>query len=128
MRAEAQVLLERARQSIAAAELLDGSGYAGFAASRAYYALFHTAQTVLLERGQSHSSHSAVIAAFGREFAKTGILDSRFHRCLIDALDLRNASDYGIGPDVDSSKVQEIITWARQMLGAVESYLAGLAP
>jgi uncharacterized protein (UPF0332 family) len=28
----------------------------------------------LLAGGQSFSSHSAVIAAFGREFAKTGVL------------------------------------------------------
>ena len=47
--------------------------------------MFYLAQVLLLSRGLSFSSHAAVIAAFSKEFAKTGVLDVRFHRCLIDA-------------------------------------------
>jgi uncharacterized protein (UPF0332 family) len=38
--ADQRELLEKARESIAAARLLLEAGYAGFAASRAYYAMF----------------------------------------------------------------------------------------
>ncbi len=38
------------------------------AASRAYYAVFHSLQAVLLTRGLSFSRHSGVKGAFNREF------------------------------------------------------------
>jgi uncharacterized protein (UPF0332 family) len=82
MSAEIEELLERARQSQkAAAQLLRG-GFINFAASRTYYAMFYTAQAVLLTKNLSFSSHSAVIAAFGKEFAKTNLLNPEFHRYL----------------------------------------------
>jgi len=79
MKDEIKVLLQKARDSLQAAELLKQGGYLGFAASRAYYTLFYVAEALLLDRGLSFSSHSAVIAAFGKEFAKTGVLDPKFH-------------------------------------------------
>ncbi|WP_017292526.1 hypothetical protein [Geminocystis herdmanii] len=44
----------------------------------------------------SFSSHSAVISAFGKEFAKKGIVPLEFHRYLIDAQDKRTQGDYSI--------------------------------
>ena len=41
MTGEQQELLAEARHSIAAARLLLSGGYAGYAASRAYYAMFY---------------------------------------------------------------------------------------
>ncbi len=67
MTPEVRALLDKARASHEAATLLRREGYLDFAASRAYYALFYVAEALLLERGLSYSSHSAVIAAFGRE-------------------------------------------------------------
>ncbi len=63
MKNEIQALIEKAHASLEAAELLGQQGYYGFAASRAYYAMFYAAEALLLERNLSFSSHSAVIAA-----------------------------------------------------------------
>jgi uncharacterized protein (UPF0332 family) len=60
--------------------------------------MFYTAEALLIEWDLSYNSHSAVIAAFGKTFAKTGILDAKFHRYLLDAQDVRNIGDYSIGP------------------------------
>lgn len=49
-------------------------GIPGFAASRAYFATFALAQAYLLGQELSFSRHSAVIAAFGQHFAKSGIV------------------------------------------------------
>jgi len=38
-------------------------------------------ETLLLSKGLTFSSHSAVIAAYGKGFAKTGLLDPKFHHC-----------------------------------------------
>lgn len=56
-----------------------------FSASRSYYAMFYATQALLLSRELSFSKHSAVIAAFGREFAKQGTVPIELHRYLIEA-------------------------------------------
>ena len=76
-------LLDKSEQSINAAKLLLRDGYYDFSASRAYYAMFYAVEALMLDRDLSFSKHSAVIAAFGKKFVKTGIFDSRFHRSLI---------------------------------------------
>ena len=58
-------LLEEARDSISAAELLLSGGFPGYAVSRAYYAMFYVAEAFLEGLGLSFSKHSAVIAALG---------------------------------------------------------------
>jgi uncharacterized protein (UPF0332 family) len=65
-----------------------------------------------------------VIAAFGKEFAKTGDLDVNFHCHLIDAQDTRNIGDYGTGTSVSEAQVQELLGWAKEFLGAAESWLS----
>ncbi|MEA3239028.1 MAG: HEPN domain-containing protein [Candidatus Bipolaricaulota bacterium] len=78
-------LLDKAERSLSAARLLLNQEHHNFAISRAYYAMFYVAESLLASLGKAYSSHAAGIAAFGREFAKTGKLDSKFHRWLIDA-------------------------------------------
>ena len=59
-------LLRKARDSVKAAKIMLSGGMAGFAASRAYYAMFHAAQALLEHDGIAFSKRSAVIAAFGK--------------------------------------------------------------
>ncbi len=97
-------LLEKSARSIDAAKLLFRDGHFDFAASRAYYAMFFAVEALMLDMDLSFSKHSAVIAAFGKEFVKTGIFDCRFHRSLLKAFDLRNAGDYGTFQSLNEEK------------------------
>jgi uncharacterized protein (UPF0332 family) len=85
--------------------------------------MFYAAEALLLDRGFSFSSHSAVIAAFGRQFAKTRFLDPKLHRYLLDAQDIRNVGDYGVGSSITEEQVEQLQDWAREFLGAVEAEL-----
>lgn len=123
MRPETQNLLHKAQENRQAAALLLQNGYADIAASRLYYAMFYTAEALLLERGQVFSSHAAVIAAFGREFAKTGMLDPRFHRYLIDTQDLRQSGDYDTNAAVTPAQVEQALHWADNFLAAAQALL-----
>ncbi|WP_293295604.1 MULTISPECIES: HEPN domain-containing protein [unclassified Microcoleus] len=88
MKPEQLELIPKSRESICAAKLLLDNGFPGYAAARAYYAMFYIAEAFLDGEGISFSKHSAVIGAFGREFARTGRVPAEFHRFLIDAQDL----------------------------------------
>ena len=124
MTPEVEGLLNKARTSLQAARLLHEDGFLDFAASRAYYAMFYAAEALLLNRGLSFSSHSAVIAAFGKEFAKGGAMDARFHRYLIDAQDLRVAGDYGTEATITSAQVDEVLLRAEDMIAEAENVLS----
>lgn len=82
MNEDVKALFEKAESSLSAARLLVEEGYPGFAASRAYYAMFYVAEALLSSLGQSYSTHGGVVGAFGREFAKRRKLDAKFHRWL----------------------------------------------
>jgi len=117
-------LLDKSEQSINAANLLLGDGYDDFAASRAYYAMFYAVEALMLDRELSFSKHSAVIAAFGKLFVKSGIFDSRFHRSLLNAFDLRNAGDYGSTGTVSRNEASQIIAEAGELLAEIKRHLA----
>jgi uncharacterized protein (UPF0332 family) len=119
-------LLEKAERGLVAAERLLAEGFPDFAASRAYYAMFYATEALLLSRDLSFSKHSAVIAAFGQRFVKTGVLEPSLHRYLLDAFDLRNLGDYGAIHAVDDADARQALENARVFCAAVRTHLASL--
>lgn len=113
---EQQELLLKAQKSLQAARLLLANDYPNYAASRAYYAMFYMAEAFLEGEGLSFSKHSAVIAAFGREFAKPQRVSREFHRFLIEAQELRTAGDYGQLNAVTTAQATEQIDRAERFL------------
>ncbi|MGB3508339.1 MAG: HEPN domain-containing protein [Microcoleaceae cyanobacterium] len=116
MNIEQQQLLQKARDSLQAAQLLVDNNLAAFAAARAYYSMFYIAEAFLLGEGLTFSSHSAVISAFGREFARTKRLPVEYHRYLINAQEKRTEADYNLNPNITIEQAQEIINEAEEML------------
>ena len=117
-------LLAKARRSFEAAEGLLEDGHADFAASRAYYGCFYTAEVLLFSKGLSYSRHSQVVAQFGRQFAKTEELDVRYHRLLIEAFGLRQAADYSAAPEtVSEEDAEHTIREGKEFLTAAHEYL-----
>jgi len=117
-------LLQKAKDSLEASELLLKNGYPDFAASRAYYSMFYVAEAFLLERALSFSKHSAVVAAFGKEFCKTDKIAARFHGYLIEAMSFRHAGDYSPRPSVSSTQASEQLKKASELLKYAEKQLS----
>lgn len=122
--AEIQALIEKANESLEVARDLVRDGHYDFAASRAYYAMFYVAEALLADLGQSYSKHSAVIAAFGREYSKTKMLDAKFHKWLISAQNFRNIGDYGIEAHVSKEQSKSVCEWAEEFVGAAKAFLS----
>ncbi len=125
MTSEQVALLTKARRSLAAAKKLKDYGDYDFAVSRAYYAMFYVARALLFGKGLSFSSHAAVNAAFGQHFAKTGFIDPRFHRYLIDAEETRIEGDYMAHVRLGEAEAAEEIAHAEEFLAAAEPLLRG---
>ena len=123
MTKEQEQLITQAQESLEAARLLNSSGYHGFAASRAYYSMFYIAEALLLGKQLVFSSHAAVISAFGREFAKTGVVPIEFHRYLIRGMEVRHTGDYDNSQSVSPEEAEEQLKRAAQFVELAEKWV-----
>jgi uncharacterized protein (UPF0332 family) len=124
---EIQHLLDKAGDSHAAAKVLIDKGFVGFSAAQSYYTMFYLVEAVLLSKGLRFSSHSALIASYGKEFAKTGLLDPKYHRYVIVAQKRRETGHYAAEPVITDEQALESYQWAEEFKQAVEAYLNNLA-
>ena len=117
--------LERAKESLRAAELCVQAGYVNSAASRAYYAIFQAAQ-VALERagvGRATWSHSGLQATFTTELIRCRkTYPASFRDYLSTSLRVRHAADYG-GNGVSQKIAQRVLRRATAFVTAVEEAL-----
>jgi uncharacterized protein (UPF0332 family) len=120
---EIQRLLDYAEKSHKAAKTLIDGGFIGFSAAQSYYTMFYLSEALLLSKGLVFSSHAAIITAFGKEFAKTGNLDPKFHRYLIDAQEWREIGHYGAERKVSDEQALESYHWAGEFRQVVQAYL-----
>lgn len=123
MREETWKLLEKAERALRAAEVLVRTGDAEFAAGRAYYAMLHTAQALLRQKDLRYRKHASVHSAYGEHFAKSGILDPKFHRWMLAAFSTRIKGDYDIDSEIDMDTATRTVEQARQFLDAAKAYL-----
>ena len=113
---EITALLSKSRESISAAKLLLSKEHCGFAAGRAYYAMFYVAEALLLSKGLTFSKHSGVISAMGEHFVKKGIIEHKFHRYILDAYEYREIGDYEPLEKISRETAEKTIANAEEFL------------
>ncbi len=119
-----QKLLDKSLDVLEAAEALLTIGKIDVAAGRAYYSMMHAAEALLFEeKDLSFNTHGDIHGAYGQYFAKTKLLDPKYHRWLLDACDQRIVGDYGVSSGLDKELVSEMIGQAHEFLQATKSYL-----
>ncbi len=117
-------LLEKADESLDAAESLLADDHNAFAASRTYYAMFFAAEAALLKKGLSFSKHTAVMAEFNRVFVKNGVFGPEMFKSLQLGFDMRSPGDYSI-PPVPRERAEGLLSKARAFVATVSEFLAG---
>lgn len=115
--------LERAAQCLNSARLLFDAGDYKSSANRSYYCIFHCMRAVLATILFDSKKHSGIIAAFRKDFIKSGIFDVKYSSIIGSAFDLRGSSDYDDFYVVARSDVSEQIENAADFLQAVSDYL-----
>ncbi len=120
---QVQVLINRAEESHQAAKVLLDTGFSNYSAAQSYYTMYYLTEALLHSKNLQFSSHSAVIAAYGKEFAKTRILDPKFHGRIIIAERRRETGHYGVESSVTEEEAIESFQWAAEFIQAVKDYL-----
>jgi uncharacterized protein (UPF0332 family) len=128
MNDEQRALVKNAKESLRIARIIAQEHAFGFAISRAYYTMFYIACAMLIKVGQRYSSHSAVVAMFGKFFAKTGVVRADYHRFLIDAQFDRTTGDYDPLASLTQADADKHIAHAEEFIEMGVAFLAAPPP
>lgn len=116
-------LIKKAEHALEVAKELIHRNYPSDAASKVYYCMFYAAQALLKSEGIEVIKHSAVESALGYYFAKTGKIDPKYHRMLIDARKVREIADYDIQEEIVEPVATLKIEEGNAFLEAIKLYL-----
>ena len=101
--------LDQAEEELNASYLLFEKGFYRESISRAYYSMFHAAQSLLVIKEAYPKSHKGVIQKFGEEFVKSGILESKMGHVLSQTESMRLKADYDVGVKINREECEEIL-------------------
>ena len=88
--------------------------------------MFYAAQALLKSGGIDVTKHSAVESALGYYFVKTGKIDQKYHRMLINARKIREIADYDIDEEIVEPVASVKIEEGKAFVAMVKSF-PGLA-
>jgi len=120
---ELTALIERARRSLKSAELLLEDGDYESSVSRAYYAMFYSAEAALLTKKLSFSSHKGVISAFGEHFVKTGVFAKEMGKELSRAFEKRQIGDYEYTFVITRGEARQILDSGKGFVERIAEWL-----
>lgn len=120
---EIQSLLKRARKYLKTAETLIIEKDYESSVSRSYYAMFYSAEAILLSKGLSFSSHKGVLSAFGEHFVKSGMFPKEMSRELYRAFEKRQLGDYEYTFVIDEEEAKEILKAAKSFVKNIGQHL-----
>jgi uncharacterized protein (UPF0332 family) len=120
---EVQRLLEKADHALEVADSLYKQGFPQDAASKIYYAMFYAAQALLKAEDIEVVKHSAVESALGYNFAKTGRIDPKYHRMLINARKVREIVDYDIQEEIVAPAALMKLEEGKEFVGVMKAMI-----
>lgn len=86
--------IQKSEQTMIEARDCAKMGHWNLAANRLYYALFHVASALLVDKGYTSKTHSGIICIIGQEFVTKGLLASEDGRLLSRLQNMRQSGDY----------------------------------
>lgn len=119
-----EVLLDKSDRALASAQLLFSAGDYEGACNRAYYAMFDAAKAALLHLQPDDDlsvakTHNGLIAAFGLQVVKAGLVDVSLGRNLNRGQTLRQVADY-TGDPLTLSDVEQLMRDANDFFSTIK--------
>jgi uncharacterized protein (UPF0332 family) len=118
--------LDKAKESLAASQVLLDSEHYGDSACRSYYAVFHAIRAVLALDNFDAKKHSGIISEFRKRYIKTGVFNIELSDIITSLFNIRNNSDYEDFFVISKEKVSQQLKNAALFVETVERYLKTL--
>ena len=92
--------------------------------NRLYYAAFHMASALLLDKGLSAKSHGGLIHLIGSQFVAKGLLDKTYGRLFSRLYELRQSGDYDDLYDATEEEVLPYIEKTEAFIREMENLIS----
>jgi uncharacterized protein (UPF0332 family) len=115
--------IEKANDSLNAAQDDLKGGRFSFSVNRIYYACFYAVSAVLLQKGLRFKKHSGVRAAFHRHIVKTGLISREHGRFYDEIFEARQRGDYIELVRFERGLVEEWLKQASEFVKAVRAVI-----
>ena len=103
--------LDRARETLAEADILLQRGFANTFVNRLYYACFYAVSAALLQKGLSSAKHSGVRSLFHQHMVKPGLISADLGSLYDRLFDSRQKGDY---EDLVRFNADEVAPWMKE--------------
>ena len=113
MKEEVTVLMARAYDNLADAELLCREKRYNSVTNRAYYAIFDAANAILRLKNLYANTHSGLSHTFNLNFVRTEQLSPDMNRLLSRSFSLRQTADYDFSRDITQQEAEESIEYPK---------------
>ncbi len=115
--------IEKAYKSFNEAKVVSDLRFWNLAGNRLYYAAFHMASALLLDKGMSAKSHAGVIHLLGQHFIATGILPKHCGQLISRLYELRQSGDYDDMYNATEAEIIPYIERTHQFLKDMEELI-----
>ncbi|MGD8787168.1 MAG: HEPN domain-containing protein [Phycisphaerales bacterium] len=120
---ETSALIRKAERYLRSAELLLKDEDFESSVSRVYYAMFYSAEAVLLTKDLSFSSHKGVISAFGEHFIKTNVFPREMGREINRAFEKRQIGDYEYTFIISADEAEQMLQSGKEFVNTITRWL-----
>lgn len=115
--------IQKAYESLKEAQVVADLGFWNLAGNRLYYASFHMASALLLDKGLMAKSHGGIIHLVGSQFVAKGLLEKEYGRLFSRLYELRQSGDYDDLYDVSETDVLPFIAQTADFLKRMEALI-----
>ena len=115
--------IETAQSDIKAAEILLNAKEFRGANNRAYYGIYHAISAIHALDGNAYKRHKDALANFNKNYIKTEIFPRKLGRKIVEAEEIRHASDYDDFYIASREETKKQIDGAEKFYTAVKVYL-----
>ena len=118
-----KIMMAKAKDSLEVARQLHEQKHYNDAASKAYYAVFHSLQAILLTKGLTFSRHSDVLSTFNKEFIYSGVFAKNFYDKIVRLFKDRQIGDYEYEICIDRESSEADVVDGEMIINSVGEYL-----
>ena len=118
-----QYRMERAKESVDAAELMLENDMLTSAMNRIYYAMFYAVQALLITKNATFSKHGQVKGYFNKEFIHKSLFSVHFGKTYNKAFEYRQKFDYVDFEVPTLDMVKEYVQHAKNFIQEIQLFL-----